>query len=412
MSEKLKLPSRALGDCGTWYSGGTPSTNVSDYWNGDIPWITSSSLKSFYISTSERKITALGAENGTRIVPSKTILFVTRGMSLKTEFRVGITQRPVAFGQDCKALIAKEDIEPLYLSFAIQSQEHRILDLVDEASHGTGRLQTDALKSVDIPLPPLPEQRKIAEILGTWDEAIATVEALIGALSRRKRGLMQRLLTGEVRFAAFAGEDWEEVEIGNVLKEIRRPIKDFSADREYHLLSVRRRSQGLFFRETRTGEQLERKGMFEVRQGDFLISKRQVVHGASGLTDENHNGYVVSNSYHALVTRNKNKLDIHFFNWLSRTPYLYHLSYVASHGVHVEKLFFTLGAYFRRQIKIPPTVKEQQKIIEALNSLEDTISSYETYSQALKEQKKGLMQRLLTGQVRVGVDEQAEPVIE
>ena len=71
--------------------------------------------------------------------------------------------------------------------------------------------------SISIPLPPLPEQRKIAEILGTWDEAIATVERLIAALEQRKQGLMQRLLTGEVRFGEFAESEWREVALSQMM---------------------------------------------------------------------------------------------------------------------------------------------------------------------------------------------------
>ena len=89
-----------FGECGEWYSGGTPRTSVSEYWGGDIPWITSSSLQSFYVKDSERRVTPIGLANGTRLMPTGTILFVVRGMSLKKEFRIGVAQRPVAFGQD------------------------------------------------------------------------------------------------------------------------------------------------------------------------------------------------------------------------------------------------------------------------------------------------------------------------
>jgi len=161
-----------LGDCGVWYSGGTPHTETADYWGGDIPWITASSLREFYITDSERRVTSLGVKNGTRLMPTNTILFVVRGMSLKSEFRVGIAQRPVAFGQDCKAIIAQSDIEPLFLANALRAKSQEILELVDEASHGTGRLQTNALEQLEIAFPPLREQRAIAHFFGTLDDKI------------------------------------------------------------------------------------------------------------------------------------------------------------------------------------------------------------------------------------------------
>lgn len=165
-------PTANLGDCGRWYSGGTPDTARAEYWDGDIPWVTASSLHDFYITTSERKVTQLGLESGTRLVPENSILFVVRGMSLKTEFRVGIAKRPVAFGQDCKAIIARADIAPLFLANVLRAKASEILGLADEASHGTGRLQTRALSELKVPVPPLKEQQAIACILGALDDKI------------------------------------------------------------------------------------------------------------------------------------------------------------------------------------------------------------------------------------------------
>ena len=161
-----------LGDCADWYSGGTPKTSIPEYWNGDIPWITASSLHDFYIRDSERRVTPLGLENGTRLMPKDTILFVVRGMSLKTEFRVGISRCPVAFGQDCKALIPKEGIAPLFLANVLRGRAEEILGLVDEASHGTGRLATDVLQHFKVWLPPLDEQKEITALLAALDDKI------------------------------------------------------------------------------------------------------------------------------------------------------------------------------------------------------------------------------------------------
>ena len=122
-------------------------------------------------------------------MPRNTIIFVVRGMSLKSVFRVGIARRPVAFGQDCKPVIAHDEIEPLFLANVLRAKAPDVLGIVDEASHGTGRLQTDALKQLEVPLPCLAEQRAIARILGALDDKIelnrrmnATLEAMARAL--------------------------------------------------------------------------------------------------------------------------------------------------------------------------------------------------------------------------------------
>ncbi len=168
----------ALRECGRWLSGGTPNTGEPKYWNGNIPWITASSLQDFRIKTSERKLTNLGLENGSWLVPKGSILFVVRGMSLKTEFRIGIAQNAVAFGQDCKAVVPNESFDSQFLAYAIRSKSDEILGLVDEAGHGTGRLQTDVLEKLEIPRPPFAEQKAIAAVFGALDDKIANNTAL------------------------------------------------------------------------------------------------------------------------------------------------------------------------------------------------------------------------------------------
>lgn len=223
-----------LGACSVWYSGGTPDTSVDEYWKGAIPWITASSLHRFYIDDSERKITQLGLENGSRLMPANSIIFVVRGMSLKTEFRVGITKRPVAFGQDCKAIVAKEGIAPLFLANVLRSKSADILGLVDEAGHGTGRLQTEVLKAIQVPVPPLAEQHAIASILGALDDKIelnrrmnATLEAMARAIFQSwfvdfdpVRAKVEGRETGlPVEIAALFPDGFVESELGEIPEE-------------------------------------------------------------------------------------------------------------------------------------------------------------------------------------------------
>ncbi len=132
-----------LGSAAKWFSGGTPSTAREDFWGGEIPWISSGSLTSMLLDDSERRITHAGANAGTRMVGRDAVLCVVRGMSLVKEFRVGIAERPVAFGQDVKALVAREGIEPLYLAFTMFERQGEIQGMTELAGHGTGKLSTD-----------------------------------------------------------------------------------------------------------------------------------------------------------------------------------------------------------------------------------------------------------------------------
>lgn len=166
-----------LGDCGRWLSGGTPSTKNPAFWDGDIPWISSKSLTTYYLRESDRRVTTLGAANGTRIAPPGSTLMVVRGMSLQTEFRSGIAMRELAFGQDCKAIIPREGIEPHFLANAVRARAPEILGMVDSSSHGTGRLATELIQGLRIGLPSIEEQRAIAEVLGALDDRLEWCDA-------------------------------------------------------------------------------------------------------------------------------------------------------------------------------------------------------------------------------------------
>jgi type I restriction enzyme S subunit len=152
--------------------GGTPRKSNPDYWGGDIPWISAKSLKNFDIIDSENRVTNEGANNGTKLVPKGTVLFVVRGMSLKSEFRVGITRSEVAFNQDLKALIAANGVHPEFLAYVLKARETEILSLVEEAGHGTGVLPTDRIQNLLVDLPSFIEQERILFTVSKFDNKI------------------------------------------------------------------------------------------------------------------------------------------------------------------------------------------------------------------------------------------------
>lgn len=183
-----------LKDVGRWLSGGTPTTSHDDYWGGALPWISAASLKTFYIWDSERRLTEIGAAAATNIVPAGSVLLVVRGMSLKTEFRFGVAQRNVAFGQDCKAILP--GIPSSILALALRSSSREILDLVDEAGHGTGRLSSDLLEQHQIDVPDAPSS---AEALDALLRRGAAAERESGRLGATRDTLLPELLSGRIR---------------------------------------------------------------------------------------------------------------------------------------------------------------------------------------------------------------------
>jgi type I restriction enzyme S subunit len=193
-----------LGSAGDWLSGGTPSTSCADYWGGDLPWISATSLRSFYVGSSDRCLTAAGAVAGTKVVPAWTVLMIVRGMSLKSEFRVGITQRSVAFGQDCKALLVKPEFGAATVAVGLRASASDVLLLVDEAGHGTGRLQTDRLERLSLALPPPDSAAALEADLRHLTASGAAAMAETAVLSRLRDVLLPTLLSGRLRVATAA----------------------------------------------------------------------------------------------------------------------------------------------------------------------------------------------------------------
>ena len=222
----------------------------------------------------------------------------------------------------------------------------------------------------------------------------------MAAKVERKQGLMQQLLTGKIRLKEFNGERWRTHRLGDLLQEVDRYVT-FDDDHTYRLASIRRRSEGLFFREALKGKDIKTKVMKTIRTGDFILSKMQVVHGAWGLVTPEFDGMFVSDSYISLVPKDGSPLKIEFLNYLSQMRLLRHMAYICSHGVHIEKMTFNLEDFLHEKITIPPTLDEQTKIVGVLSACDAEINLLEKQLEAMKEQKRGLMQKLLTGEIRV-----------
>ena len=188
-----------LAETARWLSGGTPKTSEPSYWDGDIPWISAASLKSPWIDDSDRRVTALGAESGTRLVPPGTIVFIVRGMSLTSEFRIGLTQREVAFGQDCKALIPRPGIDSTTLFLAIKTRTPEILGFVDLAGHGTGRLATDRIAQLAVKLPEGAAAEEFSQTVVPLMQRASATKQENRALTTLRNTLLPQLLTGKLR---------------------------------------------------------------------------------------------------------------------------------------------------------------------------------------------------------------------
>ena len=162
----------SLGSITKFLSGGTPSKGRATYWSGSVPWVSAKDMKRFRLYDTEDHVTTEGATNGTTLVPAGTVLLLVRGMTLLNDVPVCVTKQTMTFNQDVKALRPESGVDDDFLPYLLLGNKRRLLSLVDLAGHGTGRLNSEELRALDIQLPPEAEQRAIAHILGTLDDKI------------------------------------------------------------------------------------------------------------------------------------------------------------------------------------------------------------------------------------------------
>jgi type I restriction enzyme S subunit len=263
-----------------------------------------------------------------------------------------------------------------------------------------------------LPFPLKKEQQAIATILSTWDRAIEKTEALIQAKERRKAGLMQRLLTGKVRFGEFGPvaddtppTDWDTCRLEDICKRVTRKNPDgithvLTASGEHGLVDQRD-----YFNRSVAGESLA--NYYLLKKGEFAYNRSSMngyPYGAIKRLDRYEAGLLSTLYLCFRITSEKVDSDYlrHFFD----SPILNkELRGIVQVGARAHGLLnVSTGDFMRLRVCIP-SLKEQKRIAKCLDAATSEIQEHRNQLTALKEQKKGLMQQLLTGKVRVKAKE-------
>jgi type I restriction enzyme S subunit len=247
------------------------------------------------------------------------------------------------------------------------------------------------LRRINVPLPSLPEQKKIAEILSTWDKAIDQTRRLIDAKKRRKKALMQQLLTGEKRLPEF-NRTWAECSLGDVFNE-RREVNGHNLQ----LLAITG-SRGVI-----PASEIERKDSSNpdkskykiIRKGDIGYNTMRMWQGVSAVSDLDG---IVSPAYTICIA--KEDVNVRFMGYFFKFPPIVYLFWRYSQGLVSDTLNLKFNNFAQIKVTIPG-LKEQQAITKVLSSADNEIVTLEKKLTALEKQKRGLMQKLLTGEVRV-----------
>lgn len=390
ISKTKKIP---LSDVTIFKSGGTPNKSKADYWGGQFPWVSAKDLKSPIITDSIDRLTKAGFD-AANIASENSLLILVRGMTLFKDVPVCLAGRDVAFNQDIKALVVSEELNPLYLMFYLHSQKNRLLELVDSAGHGTGRLDTDLLKSFPVVVPPLPEQTAIASLLSTWVLAIEKTERLIAAKEKQKKSLMQSLLTGKQKIMGFQ-KPWSEFHLGELFKE-----RSERGNEVLPLISITRENGIIPRNEDRKDTSNEDKSKYlRICPGDIGYNTMRMWQGVSALSALEG---IVSPAY--TICTPKKGVDGEFMANLFKLPRIINLFYRHSQGLTSDT--WNLKYHHFQEIKVTiPEIEEQKAIARTLKACDEELDLLKKQADAYRRQKRGLMQKLLTGEWRVKVNE-------
>ncbi|EIV8651181.1 restriction endonuclease subunit S [Vibrio sp. Vb2133] len=387
-------------------SGGTPSRKNSSYWNGNIPWVTTAEVQFKIIEDTAEKITEEGLANSSaKLFPVDTILMAMYGQG-KTRGQVAKLGIEASTNQACAAIILKSEYYVDYYYQFLISQYKNIREMSN--SGGQENLSGGIVKSIQVPVPPLSEQKKIAQILSTWDKAITTTEQLLANSQQQKKALMQQLLTGKKRLldkngVRFSGK-WKFQTISQISKRIQR-----KSDGEDHPILTISSLSGFVRQDERysrymAGESV--KKYILLKQGEFAYNKgnsKTYEFGCIFDLDCYDTGLVP----HVYVCFKLNQgLSHRYFKYLFEADYLKpQLGALVNTGVRNNGLLNIKPSEFMNT-KVPvPCFDEQEQIADVLHASSETINKLQKKLDALKQEKKALMQQLLMGKRRVKIDD-------
>ncbi|MFZ3403288.1 restriction endonuclease subunit S [Aeromonas salmonicida] len=401
----------SLSDIALVTSGGTPSRTKSEYWdNGTIPWIRTTEVQNciLYPQDTQEYISEQGLKNSSaKILPAGTVLLAMIGQG-KTRGQVALLKFEATTNQNSAAIIFNDDQEPEFHFNFLLSQYENIRGMSNSA--GQSNLSGALVKAISVPVPPLSEQKKIAQILSTWDKAITTSEQLLANSQQQKKALMQQVLTGKRRLldkngVRFSGE-WKDLPLHKMAEVIVSPVDKKTELNEipvelcnytdvYYNHQITRNIT--FMKASATKSEIAK---YTLLQGDVIITKDSETPGdiaVPALVSEDLKGVVCG--YHlAIVRPNIEFLNGAFLNYLFSMQSTRYYFFTLATGA--TRFGLSVGGINRAHFRVPE-VAEQQKIAAVLSIADQEITALQQKLAALKKEKKALMQQLLTGKRRV-----------
>jgi type I restriction enzyme, S subunit len=396
---------KAIAEIGKVVTGSTPSTSDPNMYGGDIPFVTPGDLGVRRdIATSERTLSIKGAANA-RVVPAGSTLVTCIGSTIG---KSGFAATALATNQQINAVIPDPSHEPAFVYYQLEAlaETFRLL----AGTQAVPLLNKSAFSSVKITVPSSKsEQRSIAAILSTWDQAIATTERLLVNSQEQKLLLSQQMLTGKVRLKDFPTSgrkqktpygslptEWGYRRIGELAVEVSQKLGD---EEPYPVLSCTKH-KGLV-----DSLAYFNKQVFSADTSTYKVVPRRCFVYATNHIDEGSIGYqdlydfgLVSPMY--TVFKANDEVDDTYLFALLKTEH-YRQIFASATNASVDRRGSLRWKDFRNlHIPLPP-IEEQRAIAKVLASAVRELELIQAQLGLLRNEKAALMSQLLTGKRRV-----------
>ncbi|MEN4005964.1 MAG: restriction endonuclease subunit S [Methanobacteriaceae archaeon] len=389
-------------------SGGTPLTSIKDHYGGDIKFVKIKDLTTSkkYLSETSTKITEKGLNSSNAwTVPEKSVLLGIYGSLGST----AINRVHVATNQAILGIVPdKGKLNEEFLYYFFTSSKNMFLK---QAKHTTqANLTLEIIENLKIPLPPLLEQQKIAEILSTTDQAIQKSDETIAKTERLKKGMMQELLTKGIGHEEFKGTEigeipagWEVVKVNDVFEFTKKPRNLALEDELIPFIAMDNiPDNGIYPKKFDLMKMEDIKSGTFFFEGDLLVAK---------ITPSFENGkQCIANNLP--TTFGYATTEVWPIHETSNTNIMYLFYFLKKSNVRSSLAVKMEGTTGRQRVprnvlenlKIPlPPLPEQQKIAEILSNIDKKLEFENKRKQKLERVKKGLMNDLLTGKKRVQI---------
>lgn len=388
-----------LGDLGVFKGGGTPSTTNVEYWDGDIPWISSSDVKEkdiINIDITRYLSVKAVAESATKLIPKNSVLFVSRvGVG-----KLFVSKEDLCTSQDFANLIPKKD-NSYFVAYYFLSRNK----LLHQYAQGTSikGFTTGDLKSIPVSIPSLPEQQKIASFLTDVDNKITKLTKKAALLEQYKKGIMQKIFNQELRFKDDEGNifpDWEVKKLGDIGAFQTSSVDKLSKpdEKEVYLVNY----MNVYRHEKISNETVKSFQIVTANENQLTssnLSKGDILFTPSSETptDIGHSVVIFENiidavySYHLIRFRPKIKLDLMFSHYFCNTSKV--LRQLSRFATGSTRFTISIGN-FSKVKACYPCIEEQTKIANFLSDIDVKIEALNANIENNKSFKKGLLQQM------------------